>query len=153
MPRNSEKLKKEFDDLEIKPIGDIVVPGIFPPSANRTKTWHWARTMRAKREWTDRIELETLAQFFQLRRDSALPPHVWIQLRLYFPDLRRRDSDNFSPKMLTDGLVKGKLIPDDSTKYVTWLPTMITLDRKKPRTVLRIFDRCPILYHRSMSDE
>lgn len=37
-----------------------------------------------------------------------------VTLKYYFPDKRRRDPDNYSGKMILDGLVAAKVICDDS---------------------------------------
>ena len=45
-----------------------------------------------------------------------------VHITLIFPVLRRRDIDNYAPKMILDGLVNAGLIQDDRNDWVkvTW---------------------------------
>ena len=88
-----------------------VFPGI-PPSNNkfigRRNSWEYRRV---KQEWEQLI-------FFNCHRH--LPPRpiaiAEITIDYYFPDRRRRDPDNYSGKMLLDGL------NDDEKSAVMQLP-------------------------------
>lgn len=84
------------------------VPEI-PPSNNRfigrTNNWEY---QRIKKEWADLIAI-----YCRPRPKQAMKQAV-ITLTYYFPDKRRRDPDNYSGKMVLDGLTKAGIIADDS---------------------------------------
>lgn len=60
-----------------------------------------------------------------------------VTLRYFFKDKRRRDPDNYSGKFLLDGLVKSKVLEDDSF-YNIKLVLEANVDRDNPRTELII---------------
>ena len=55
----------------------------------------------------------------------------------YFPDKRRRDSDNFSGKMILDGLTRAGIIEDDSFDHVR-LVLCGGYDKENPRTEIEV---------------
>ncbi len=60
-----------------------------------------------------------------------------IRITYYFPDNRRRDPDNYSGKMILDGLVRAGIIADDSFKNIT-LTLCAKCDKLSPRTVIEV---------------
>lgn len=102
-----------------------------PPSLNRfagrENTWQY----RAEKErWTTAVQWAIKAQ-------KAKPPKPFeraaVTIAYYFPDNRRRDPDNYSGKLLLDGLTRGGVIVDDSFSHIT-LTVTGAVDKKSPRT-------------------
>lgn len=60
-----------------------------------------------------------------------------VVIKYYFPDRRRRDPDNYSGKMILDGLVLAGVIEDDSFNHIV-LMLEADVDRKRPRTEIRV---------------
>lgn len=81
----------------------------IPPSNNkfigRENRWEYQRT---KKEWARMTALVC----------SPKPPEpirrAVVRLTYHFSDGRRRDPDNYSGKMILDGLVRAGIIADDS---------------------------------------
>lgn len=81
----------------------------IPPSNNRyigrENRWEYSRT---KKEWARMIALAC----------SPKPPEpirrAVVRLTYHFADRRRRDPDNYSGKMILDGLTAAGIIADDS---------------------------------------
>ena len=55
----------------------------------------------------------------------------------YFKDKRRRDPDNFSGKMILDGLVRAGILEDDSFNNIE-LVLKAEVDKEKPRTEITV---------------
>lgn len=112
----------------------IVIPRT-PPSLNkymgRGNTYAY-RT--EKQTWTDIV--------YALCRASAQRPQkpytrAMVRIDYYFGDARRRDPDNYSGKLLMDGLVKSGVLQDDDFAHIcTALHAHI--DRAAPRTEITI---------------
>ena len=83
------------------------IPGI-PPSNNKYigRNVHW-EYQKVKKQWAALINLEC-----RPKPPKPLEKAV-LQLIYHFPDNRRRDPDNYSGKMILDGLVRAGLIADD----------------------------------------
>ena len=81
----------------------------IPPSNNhyigRDVRWKY---QTEKRRWADLI-----AAYCRPRPQKPIYRAV-VTIRYYFKDARRRDPDNYSGKMILDGLVKAGIIEDDS---------------------------------------
>lgn len=60
-----------------------------------------------------------------------------IHIHYYFPDNRRRDPDNYSGKMILDGLTKAGIIVDDSFKIIR-LFLSADVDKNNPRTEITV---------------
>jgi Holliday junction resolvase RusA-like endonuclease len=91
-------------------------PGYVSQLINANERGHWAKREARRRYWLD-------TTVYRLR---GAPPfyldrHVHIGITLYWPDRRRRDVNNWQPtaKAIVDGIVKAKVITDDSDRYVT----------------------------------
>lgn len=85
-----------------------VIPEI-PPSNNkyigRENRWEY---QAEKKRWAQLVAL------FCLPRPREPIKHAAVKLVYHFSDNRRRDPDNYSGKMLLDGLVRAGIIADDS---------------------------------------
>ena len=73
---------------------------------------HWAIKYRASKAAHRTAHLET---FHKMEGCRASPVgKIDVRLSFYPPDKRRRDPDNYSGKMILDGLVRAGIISDDS---------------------------------------
>ncbi len=89
-----------------------------PPSLNRWMRQHWTVQQATKHEWAWLIKAACLSA--KIGR-----PHyklATVRITLIFPVVRRRDIDNYAPKMILDGLVNAGVIQDDRSDWVkvTW---------------------------------
>ena len=57
-----------------------------------------------------------------------------ITFTTYYPNNRRHDVDNSTPKFLLDGLVESGFIIDDDSKHVHSITLICGVDREHPRT-------------------
>ena len=62
---------------------------------------------------------------------------VIVKIKYYFPNHIRRDPDNYSGKMINDGLVRAGIIIDDSFDHISLL-TSGGYDKDNPRTEIII---------------
>ena len=63
-----------------------------------------------------------------------------VTLTYYFKDKRRRDPDNYSGKMILDGLVRAGILKDDSFSNID-LVLCGDYDKDSPRTEIKILER------------
>lgn len=59
-----------------------------------------------------------------------------IYQTIYFPNHRRHDPDNYTPKFMMDGLVASGMLVDDDSEHVTKLTLQCFTDTEHPRTEL-----------------
>lgn len=102
-----------------------------PPSLNRFAGRENAWQYRAEKErWTNAVQWAIKAQ-------GCKPPRPFdraaVTIDYFFRDARRRDPDNYSGKLLLDGLTRGGVIVDDSFSHIT-LTVTGAVDKKSPRT-------------------
>lgn len=104
----------------------------IPPSNNkyigRRAEWEY---QKIKKEWA------ALIRCLCKPKPPAPLKGVTVTLKYYFPDSRRRDPDNYSGKMILDGLVKAGVIADDSFANIDLILSAGT-DKEKPRVEIRI---------------
>ena len=108
-----------------------IIPEI-PPSNNkfigRNARWEYREI---KKYWEELI-------FYTCRPRPDKPfKKAVVTLTYYFPDKRRRDSDNFSGKMILDGLTRAGIIEDDSFDHVQ-LVLCGGYDKENPRTEIEV---------------
>lgn len=87
-----------------------------------------------KRKW----EWLVRAAVGKLRPDKPLKD-VIVVLTYYFKTKHRRDPDNYSGKFILDGLVKSKVIEDDSFDCIN-LQIKGKYDKDNPRTEIEILE-------------
>lgn len=106
----------------------------IPPSNNRYigRDARW-RYQTEKRRWAALI-----AAYCRPRPQKPIYRAV-VTIRYYFPDARRRDPDNYSGKMILDGLVRCGVLEDDSFFCVS-LRLEARKDRDNPRTEIEIVE-------------
>ena len=111
-----------------------IIPAI-PPSNNKfIGRTNWQEYQRTKRVWASYV-----AAYCRPKPEAPLKQAV-VTLCYYFPTATRRDPDNYSGKMILDGLTKAGIIQDDSFGHVR-LELEGLVDREKPRTEIEIEER------------
>jgi len=124
----------------------IVIEAIPPSANNYMGNSHNFNTYRNdKKAWEMLI--------YAAARDK-IPPKPFdkstVEVVFYFSDAKRRDVDNYI-KFLLDGIVKAKIIKDDSFSKVDKLILSGSIDRVRPRTeiiVTEIIADLPIVERR-----
>ena len=113
----------------------ITIPEI-PPSYNKylgnSKSHFLYHDEKKKWVWLVRSALPHGYKQFKIP--------VAIKIEYRFKTRIRRDLDNYSGKFIMDALVKAKVIPDDSIK---WVPIEIltgSLGNKKEETIISIIE-------------
>ena len=105
----------------------ITIPEI-PPSLNKILRMHHHERHAENQKW------QALVAYFDNRKKRGEPlKRAQVTITYYFPDARRRDSDNYAGKFLLDGLVNAGIIEDDSFNHVSLLIAG-KVDRANPRT-------------------
>ncbi len=104
----------------------------IPPSNNqfigRNARWKY---QDIKKQWSDVINIVCRPKPAQPLKKAV------VTLTYYFKDKRRRDPDNYSGKMILDGLVKAGILQDDSFNNID-LVLQGNYDKDNPRTEIEI---------------
>lgn len=87
-----------------------------------------------KQKWKDFICFFVEEQGYANLRIEKCEIHQTI----YYPNNRRHDIDNSTPKFILDGLVESGMILDDDCKHITKLTLECKIDIQNPRTELSI---------------
>lgn len=106
----------------------------IPPSNNKFQgTGNRFAYQNIKKYWAELIIYSSLIQIKNVRTlENAV-----VELHYFFKDKRRRDPDNYSGKFILDGLVKAKLIKDDSFDNIE-LVLKGGYDKENPRLEIKI---------------
>lgn len=111
----------------------ITIPEIHP-SLNQILRMHYHKRNTENKKWA------ALVAFFDNRRKKRGPlKKARVKITYFFPDNRRRDPDNYSPKFLMDGLVNAGVIEDDSFRHVE-LTIAGEVDKDDPRTEIEVVE-------------
>ena len=86
-----------------------------PPSLNKWMRWHWTVQQQVKKDWAWLILAACLAAKIGRPRIKQATVHITLE----FPTTRRRDTDNYAPKVIMDGLVNAGVIQDDRADWVS----------------------------------
>lgn len=104
----------------------------IPPSMNkykgRSNIWEY-RQDKLRWEWLIAAKCKGVVK-------SPIPKCV-LELRYYFPTKIRHDPNNYDGQFITDGLVKAKVIQDDSFDCIKLVLTG-GYDKENPRTEIYI---------------
>lgn len=104
----------------------------IPPSNNRfIGRTNFREYQRIKKEWSGLI-----AACCRPRPEIPLSG-VTVRITYFFSDRKRRDPDNYSGKMLLDGLVRAGILDDDCFSCIR-LELRGDCDRQRPRTEIEI---------------
>lgn len=105
-----------------------------PPSLNRFYGRQNSREYQAeKRRWKELV----WACCWEAGIPRAPVCRALVELKYYFPDRRRRDPDNYSGKLILDGLVAARVIFDDSFACID-LRLRGGCDPVNPRVEIRV---------------
>ncbi len=110
----------------------IIIPDI-PPSLNQILRMHYHKRDKENKRWA------AIVAMFDNRRKKIPLKKAKVKITYFFPDKRRRDPDNYSPKFIMDGLVAAAVIEDDSFDNVE-LTIIGKVDRQEPRTEIEVTD-------------
>ena len=99
------------------------------PSINTYMTMNNQASNRLKQNWKQFI----VWVLGELNMTNKKIEKCRITYRTYFPQNRRRDLDNISPKFILDGFVEAGFIVDDSSDHVISLTTECYIDKEYPR--------------------
>lgn len=61
-----------------------------------------------------------------------------VEISYYFPTGHRHDPDNYAGKMILDGLVEAGILEDDSFNHIELTVRKAGVDKRRPRTVIKI---------------
>lgn len=86
----------------------------IPPSLNRWAKLHWSEQRMIKQDWAWMIKAAVLTA----KVGRPMYRLAAVKITLIFPVIRRRDIDNYTPKMVMDGLVNAGIIQDDRADWV-----------------------------------
>lgn len=110
----------------------LVIPSI-PKSINkfagRQNAWEYRNE---KDTWNELVYYSCKEQKIKPINGKAL-----VSITYYFPTKHRRDPDNYSGKFILDGLVKAKVLKDDSFNHID-LRISGSFDKNNPRTEIII---------------
>lgn len=106
----------------------------IPPSNNkfigRENRWEY---QKIKKYWAE------LIFYTCIPRPIKPIEHSIVKIRYYFKDQRRRDCDNYSGKMILDGLVNAGIISDDSFKNIK-LVLEAEFGCRNPKTEIEVIE-------------
>lgn len=106
----------------------------IPPSNNRfigrENRWEY---QEEKKRW------EALVRIACIGKPKKQTERAVVQIRYSFPDRRRRDPDNYSGKMILDGLVRCGVLKDDSFDCIR-LELSAEYSPRKPRTEIVVHE-------------
>ena len=110
-----------------------IIP-LVPPSNNKyigkRNNWEY---QKVKKEWAGYVDI------FCRPKPTEPFERARVTLLYHFPDKRKRDPDNYSGKMILDGLVQAGIIIDDSFDVIDLLIKAAPKpDRKNPRVEIFI---------------
>lgn len=111
----------------------IILKGERPMSWNQLYSGsHWTvRSLEAARVH------KLVAYSMDAARGGAYTGKVGIVIKAYF-DKRPFDCDNIATKLYIDGL-KGRVIVDDTPKYLSAVTAMSLVDKENPRVEIEVY--------------
>lgn len=105
------------------------VPSSLNKFAGRMNSWDYRNE---KKEWTRRVYACCMP------RPSEPIKKAKVEISYHFPTGHRHDPDNYAGKMILDGLVEAGILQDDSFNNIELTVRKAGVDKKRPRTVVRI---------------
>lgn len=111
-----------------------IIPRI-PPSNNR----YIGRSNRWEYQNDKKFWAKLVYTFCTPKPKEPLEKCI-VRITYYFPDRRRRDPDNYSGKMILDGLVLAGILKDDCFGKID-LVLLGLVDRRRPRTEIEIIGK------------
>ena len=111
----------------------IQIPEVLP-SLNIWNKWHWS-VYQAKIK-----ELSSAIGSLKLVCDLPKYELVRVEVIYFFGTSRRRDTDNYTPKLLLDALRYAEIIAEDNSQVLELSPPRFETDREKPRTEVFVWE-------------
>ena len=109
----------------------LIVHGELPHlnKVIRLSKGHWSGYSKDKKQWTEKVAWEAVAQNVTQVTDPAYIAFEW------FTKDRRVDPDNvrFAAKYILDGLTKARVLPDDSMRWIRGFKDYFAVDKENPR--------------------
>ena len=111
-----------------------------PLSENKARGAHWASVKARLEPWKDAAW--AVAHNHRVRYVKGTAAQVWtarpitVQVVIQFRGTRRRDPHNYTGtvvKAVVDGLVRARLVPDDTADWVTVLDPVLEVQPEKRR--------------------
>lgn len=99
---------------------------------------HWTKRYKAVRKLKEDTFMFAMSQQVPAFRKAK------ITITLVVTQHRRRDGDNALASCIgiINGLVAAKVLPDDSSEYVSFAPVQFIVDRAKaPMTIVELMER------------
>lgn len=96
---------------------------------------HYHAGNAIKQQETDYVYFTAIEQ--KLKPITQYPVTVWF---VWYSKNERKDIDNvcFAKKFILDGLVKAKILSNDSRKYVEGFRDVFCIDKKNPRVEIEL---------------
>lgn len=113
---------------EEKPV-KVILPFTYP-SLNKMLRMNWYERKRQEDEFRDAVRW-----YLAMYRIIGFRSQVILEVTVFKPVLRYRDTDNYCYKWLKDAM-KGLVIIDDDPRYVIEKP--VKFEKGKPRMEIRI---------------
>ena len=107
-----------------------------PPTPNARR--HWRQVARDNEYWHNVAQWACTEQVRRFFRKTIR--HCDLEIIFVVPDRRHRDMDNLvaSTKPLTDGLVRARLLADDSTEVIRRVTYSEQYEKGHSATIYRI---------------
>lgn len=105
------------------------IPSSLNKYAGRTNSWEYRNE---KKDWLRRVYMCCIPRPYEPIKNAA------VEISYFFPTRHRHDPDNYAGKMILDGLVEAGILADDSFDNIELTIRKAGVDKKKPRTVVRI---------------
>ena len=101
-----------------------VIPKSLNQYAGKNNAWAYR---------TDKAEWKQLVSVYCRPKPRRPIQKATVTLLYHFADCKRRDPDNYSGKMVLDGLTESKILMDDSFEHISLLIRQGAPDKKNPR--------------------
>lgn len=106
------------------------IGGVIPPSLNVWMVMKRFQMNHQKQAWKEFGSW--LVSYYGLENKKIEKCRIYI--KYYFPDKRKRDSDNYTPKNLFDAFTVSGLLVDDDFNHVESLTISGDYSKDNPRT-------------------
>ena len=97
--------------------------------------WHWTKRHSYQKRLTEEIKKLAMA----VKRPTM--ERARVEITHYFPDGRRRDKDNYTPKQILDALRYAGVIAEDNADVLELPEPAFKIDREAWRTEIRVIQK------------
>lgn len=120
----------------------IEVPCLPPASGSLNSRACWQVRARERKKFMMQVGYAAVGA--GIKDENLMKVKAMVEIELVVKANRRRDPDNLTGlcyKPVMDSLVCIGLLADDSQKYVSLKPVVVTVDPKRaPRTIIRVWE-------------